>query len=723
MMEMQQRGYQGNRFYTQNAINKLGGFLKEDAKPSIITKVTIIKTEKEQDVRKPDPDRPGSFIVVREKVEGKIPRLDYDVVYNEDEIVGVELPNAKKREQIEPSEVEKIVLGSYANGPEIKFVAGDSAHWNPATDTINLPRRDQFENEEDFLDTLFHELVHSTGHGSRLDRKDLLEGYGEHKNVRAREELIAEIGGSIISQMFNIDAAFDNSLSYIQGWSTFLKEEPNALFEAASLASKAVEHILGGYWASEDGLVDLSEEASYTPTEAIDMPQGEITGETGTMGGLGNGVNYRIEGDSIILMGNTKGNKDAIKSVSFLPEGGKRPFKFLFHSKRGHWFTTFTGEFAIPNRVGMLNDLKKALDGQTDVVEEMSTPGSEDATPELKAKLYDLVDEAAKFYNNRMLNFNDATEAVKYFRSRGFSKQDAEKFQLGYAPKTWATLYQHLLKKGFTDEEMITSGLVKRSERTGRLFDALRDRIVFPIKESDGRVVGFTGRAVNPDEDIRYMLTSNTPIYQKSEVLFGLDQAKDEIAKTGEMIVVEGQFDVLAMHAAGIKNAVAASGTTFKSSHVDLFNGIAGDKKKSIIFSFDPDFAGTKAAERTYDMLKDSDIELYAVSGESDMDPSDIYSKDNEEGLKTLIDNKMPMLEYLIERILATGNISTVEGRFAATKAIANLLRGVKDKGSIANLVSKYAPRLGRTVKPLWTSSLRISNFRFLGILTIGFIY
>jgi len=707
MMEMQVRGYQGNRFYTKNAINKLGGFLKDDAKPSVILKVTIIKTEKEQEVRKPDPENPGQFVMVKEKVQGKIPRLDYDVVYNEDEIQGVEIPGAKKMEPMEPSEIEKIVLASYANGPAIEFVPGDSAHWNPATDTINLPRRDQFTSEADFLDTLFHELTHSTGHSSRLDRTDLIEGYGQHKNVRAREELIAEIGGSIISQMFNLDAAFDNSLSYIQGWSSFLKEEPNALFEAASLASKAVEHILGGYWASEEGLVDLSEEASYTPTEAIDMPEGEITGETGSMGGLGNGVNYRIEGDSVILMGNTKGNKDAIKSVSFMPEGRKRPFRFLFHSKNGYWFVTFSGETGLADRMAILQELKKVLAAQgggtvtPTVVEEMASVDSEGGSPELKAKLYDIVDEAAKFYSDRLMKFSDATDAAKYIRSRNFTKQDAENFQLGYAPKTWATLYQHLKKKGFTDDEVLASGLVKRSERTGRLFDALRDRIVFPIKEADGRVVGFTGRAVSPDEDIRYMLTSNTPIYQKSEVLFGLDQAKGEIAKTGEMIVVEGQFDVLAMHAAGIKNAVAASGTTFKESHVKLFEDIAGSKKKSIIFSYDPDFAGTKAAERTYEMLKNSGIELYAVSGESDMDPSDIYSKDNEEGLKTLIDNKMPMLEYLIERILATANVSTVEGRYAATVAIAKLLAGVEDKGVLANLVAKYAPILGRTAESL----------------------
>jgi DNA primase len=193
------------------------------------------------------------------------------------------------------------------------------------------------------------------------------------------------------------------------------------------------------------------------------------------------------------------------------------------------------------------------------------------------------------------------------------------------------------------------------------------------------------------------MLTSNSPIYQKSEVLFGLDQAKDAIAETGEMIVVEGQFDALAMHAAGFKNAVATSGTNFGSGHVKLFEDIAGDKKRSIIFSYDPDVAGVKAAESVYEMLKNSGIDLYAVSGESDLDPAEIYSKDNEEGLKTLIDNKLPMLEHLIERIIATGNISTIEGKIAAIRAITKLLSGVEDQGLVSQLVSKYAARLDTT--------------------------
>jgi DNA primase len=107
--------------------------------------------------------------------------------------------------------------------------------------------------------------------------------------------------------------------------------------------------------------------------------------------------------------------------------------------------------------------------------------------------------------------------------------------------------------------------------------------------------------------------------------------------------------------------------------------------------------AGTKAAESVYDMLKNSDIDLYAVSGESDLDPAEIYSKDNEEGLKTLIDNKMPMLEYLIERIIATGNISSIEGRIAAIRAITKLLSGVEDQGVVNSLISKYAARLDTT--------------------------
>ncbi len=330
----------------------------------------------------------------------------------------------------------------------------------------------------------------------------------------------------------------------------------------------------------------------------------------------------------------------------------------------------------------------------SDQVEESSSP-VENISPEMEKKLYNIVEEAAKFYSDRLMNFNDpgATEAKKYVVSRGFGAANAETFKIGYSSKNWADLYQHLRRKGFSEEEILASGLVNRSENNGRLFDALRNRLVFPVSNDKGQVVGFVGRSIDPEEPIRYMRTKGTPIFQKSSTLFGLDQARDAIAESGEMVVVEGQFDVLAMHAAGIKNAIAASGTAFGEGHMDLFNQIVGDKEnKSVVFAFDPDEAGIKAAGKAYMMLTQSyfDVAPYIVSDESGLDPSDIYSKDNENGLKTLMDNKRPMAEVLIERLLSSGReLSDIRD------AIIAILMNVHDTNLQTQLVQRFGPQLG----------------------------
>ena len=185
-------------------------------------------------------------------------------------------------------------------------------------------------------------------------------------------------------------------------------------------------------------------------------------------------------------------------------------------------------------------------------------------------------------------------------------------------------------------------------------------------------------------------------------MLHGMDKAQDQIARTGEMIVVEGQFDLMAMHAAGIDNAVATSGTAFNENHLNLFKTAAwqhtketGGEGSSIVFAFDSDEAGLKAAERAYEIVKGSGVDTYVVSNESGLDPADIYSKDNEKGLETLLDNKKPMIEFLIERILSTLNVSTPEGKQEAINAIADLLNGVDDQDAVFDLVGKYATRLG----------------------------
>ena len=368
------RDYKGTRWYTKNAISKLGGYVnkgEDDKDPGvIITFVSTKKYDKEEQVQVPDPDNPDKTKTETRTVTKKFAKMGLDIVYNEDEIQGVELPKLVRKDPPAISEVENIVLDSYTDKPPIQYVAQDSAYWSPSEDVIRLPLRAQFNSTEEHLDTLFHELTHSTGHQNRLDRKDLLENYGTHKDVRAREELIAEIGSAILAQMMNVDTSIDNVAAYVQSWATWLKGDPNALHEAASLASKAVEHILGGYWASVDGMVDLNEETEAKTVEAIDMPQGEITGEDGTSGGLGKGVNYRIEGESVILMGNTTANKEIIKGTGIVPEGKKRPFTFIFHGRNKYWFVTLSGETGLGDRMKILAELKKNLDGDATV-----TPG------------------------------------------------------------------------------------------------------------------------------------------------------------------------------------------------------------------------------------------------------------------------------------------------------------------------------------------------------------
>jgi DNA primase len=327
----------------------------------------------------------------------------------------------------------------------------------------------------------------------------------------------------------------------------------------------------------------------------------------------------------------------------------------------------------------------------------------------MRKKLYSIVEEASKFYSDRLMNFDDpgATEAKKYVVSRGFGAANAEAFKIGYSSKNWADLYQQLRRKGFSEEDILASGLVNRSENNGRLFDALRNRLVFPVSDDKGQVVGFVGRSIDPEESIRYMRTKGTPIFQKSSTLFGLDQARDAIAESGEMVVVEGQFDVLAMHAAGIKNAIAASGTAFGEGHMDLFNQIVGDKdNKSVVFAFDPDEAGIKAAGKAFTMMSDRfpEITPYIVSDESGLDPADIYSKDNEDGLKTLMDNKRPMAEVLIERLLSSGkDISDIRD------AIISILRNINDIDLQNRLVQRFASQLGDNLGELF-AEVRMSG-------------
>lgn len=350
----QERDYQGTRWYTKNAIAKMGGYVdSNDA-------VDIIKVVKYKSKVNP---KPGSTVIdpvtgEEKPDDGTRVRtgLEIDFVYNEDVVKGITIPSMIIKDPPPQHEVEDIILNSYKDKPRIIYWPQEEAYWSPQKDTIRLPLRHQFKSTEEHLDTLFHELIHSTGHPSRLDRKDLLENYGQHKDVRAREELIAEIGSAILASMFGVKTSIENVAAYVQSWKRFLQDDPSVLMEAASLASKGVDHILAGWY--ED-----NPDEEYDPTkktEVESMPETPITGEDGTSGGLGGGVNYRIEGNRIFLMGDTYSVKDIITALSIIPNGKKIPFSFFWDRKAGNWSISLADP---ADRVKILEDLKAALNG------------------------------------------------------------------------------------------------------------------------------------------------------------------------------------------------------------------------------------------------------------------------------------------------------------------------------------------------------------------------
>jgi antirestriction protein ArdC len=348
-------GWNGTRWYTKNAIAKLGGYVNDEDGVGII-KVTKYeyKVKPVDGLKVKDPktgaEKEDDGTRIGTGIRG-------DIVFNEDVIKGITLPPATKLKEAPPThEVEGILLDSYSDHPEITHVPQDAAFYRPDTDKIYLPLREQFHSTEEYLDTLFHELTHSTMAPHRLDRKsDLdLDKYGTHKDVRAREELVAEMGSAILSSIFGVNTDIKNVAAYVQSWKKFLEHEPQALYEAASLSSKAVEHMLRGW----NGHLDQEEEDEYEQPEAVNMPIGDITGEDGTSGGLGGGVNYRIEGNRIFLMGDTFNKKDIVKSVSLIPNGKKIPFSFFWDKKANNWSISLEDP---AQRVQILNELKAKL--------------------------------------------------------------------------------------------------------------------------------------------------------------------------------------------------------------------------------------------------------------------------------------------------------------------------------------------------------------------------
>ncbi len=287
---------------------------------------------------------------------------------------------------------------------------------------------------------------------------------------------------------------------------------------------------------------------------------------------------------------------------------------------------------------------------------------------------------AATFYQSQLMT-DDATPGRDFLKGRGFDKAAAEQFGIGFAPKGWSNLTDHLKKLGFTIDELVAAGLATKSDRGA--YDKFRGRLIWPIRDSTSQVIGFGARKLfEDDQGPKYLNTSDTLVYHKSAVLYGIDLAKKEISKQQRVVVVEGYTDVMACHLAGITTAVATCGTAFGDDHIRLLNRMLSAEKDTpaeVIFTFDPDAAGQKAAMRAFNDSHKFSAQTFVAVGPDGLDPCDLRSEKGDDAVRLMIENKKPLFEFAIKQKIAKFDLSTIEGRVGAARAAAPVVSAIRD--------------------------------------------
>ena len=301
--------------------------------------------------------------------------------------------------------------------------------------------------------------------------------------------------------------------------------------------------------------------------------------------------------------------------------------------------------------------------------------------------------KVAEQYFIEQLATPEARIGQDFLTGRGFDRAACDTFGVGYAPNSYDALSKHLRSKKFTDEELEAAGLVSRGDRG--IYDRFRGRVVWPIRDVTGATVGFGARRLRDDDKgPKYLNTPETSVYHKAKVLYGIDLAKRSISKERQVVVVEGYTDVMACHVAGITTAVATCGTAFGSDHVSLIRRIlgdveAGDQKSrgEVIFTFDPDEAGQKAASKAFAEDSKFAANTYVAVAPDGLDPCDLRQQRGDASLQAVIEARTPLFEFMIRRTLTGFDLNTVEGRVHATRAVAPVLASIKDRSLIEGYV------------------------------------
>ncbi len=321
--------------------------------------------------------------------------------------------------------------------------------------------------------------------------------------------------------------------------------------------------------------------------------------------------------------------------------------------------------------------------------------------PGLRSRLIDAHTAATDFYVAALAT-PEAAAGRAFLSGRGFDREAAKHFTVGFAPRGGDALLNHLRQHGFSDDELVTAGLVARNDRGP--YDRFRGRLLWPIRELSGDVVGFGARRLFDDDHVeaKYLNTPETPIYKKSQLLYGVDLARREIARSSQAVVVEGYTDVMACHLSGVTSAVATCGTAFGADHTRILRRLLLDHDEfrgEVIFTFDGDAAGQKAALRAFEGDSQFVGQTYVAVEPDGRDPCELRMADGDAAVRELIARRVPLYRFVLGNVVSRFDLDRADSRVDAIREAARLVASIRDRSKVDAFARELAGMVGADVE------------------------